>query len=707
MMKRHWLAVLTDQDLTVARVAVGNNKEMKIKQLSEYKFRETEGAKKGQISDEEFAALKNWLQRQRIPLKKLKLALSSYGLITRVIALPQMSGEDLEKIVANHIDQYFTLNVENYIIDYRILRRYRDNGKLMMDVLLAAFPKDRMANVWSLCQYLGFEPTIIDLTADCLARLYSSLESNGQPVRAKTGSEPVPSPGDLAIVSLQADKIEFVLLENGLFFLYSDQEFACQEILEKYEKAKPTEPIKPGEQEANLKIMSAASRPQEEKGQEEEEELKLYLSSYLEDEVELLSAQEAENNEIYSGDTAQEEVYAAGQAIISEEETAPRILESEDNPVSKLDEDFLNLTIEEALRREQYRGAYWQEPDSFAERDRFLNELIGLEAESAEFADAPAARDKESLGSSEQDLLASLESQELLDLLDTADSETDQWQEINQLMAISSEGGKGSQHYLEDKQAELERTEADPKDKIISFKEDPAENDLFHLDDGIFLELTRTLPQLDFSLPSEEETGAKSQDVPGKEPEMSSDEELPAEGEGLRYAALNIQQSGNDDSEFVLEDLFVPLENLTEELVISETRQNMTEPGENVLSSKIFDTLDLSETRVGWEEAETREADNDPQKELETCLEPVLATLAELLSFFAARHFGSGVSTIYLTGEYCTWPDLAEVFQENLGVQTLVGFPGGWKPQFETNSNVSASEWQKYGSLYGLALRED
>jgi type IV pilus assembly protein PilM len=37
----------------------------------------------------------------------------------------------------------------------------------------------------------------------------------------------------------------------------------------------------------------------------------------------------------------------------------------------------------------------------------------------------------------------------------------------------------------------------------------------------------------------------------------------------------------------------------------------------------------------------------------------------------------------------------------------MIGFPDGWKPKFKGNSKTMMANWQKYGDLYGLALRED
>lgn len=543
-MRKHWLAVIGNNDLTVARVAVGKKKEMKVTFLSEYRNTGTENSGDGEVLGWETAEIKRWLNRQHIPLKKLKFAISSKGLVTRVITLPQVSHHDLEKIITNHIDQYFTFNVRNYSIDYRILKKYKENERAMMNILLAAFPKARMQFIWSLCRSLGFEPSVVDLNADCLARLYSNLIENGQDYPSLGNAEGGSSPGDLAIVSFDEDKIEFVLLEKGIFFLYSDLEFHTRALLD--HQPKQEEPVFPDpDQLEREERISAAG----------DEEVRLYLSSYMDDQIELISAQDIP-----------------------------------DNPLLGSAEDIQ----QQGPDQETLLGKYFPaKPDVWGtEESPYLNDSAPIDS-------------------------------------------------------------------VKENRPELQEITPTPEEETLDF------------DDSILFELTTSLPQLDFSLAVPEKVQAKVE-----EREFTLEESLPEQGEAadkeeFKQAALGRNQKNQGFSDFMLEDLFVPFDELGENLAITVTHQDQLA--------------------------------QDPKEEWENNLEPVLSTLSELLSFFAASHFGHTVHSVYLTGNYCTLPFLAEIIQDNLGIRTKVGFPNDWQPRFEG----SADEWKKYGSLYGLALRED
>jgi type IV pilus assembly protein PilM len=106
-------------------------------------------------------------------------------------------------------------------------------------------------------------------------------------------------------------------------------------------------------------------------------------------------------------------------------------------------------------------------------------------------------------------------------------------------------------------------------------------------------------------------------------------------------------------------------------------------------------------------QAEHTDLAKQAQLQLPETFSPVLRTLAEFLSFFAMRHFGKNVDEIYLTGELAPLPYLAELFERELGISTRAGFLNDWKPSYGRKVGIPENDGIKYGSLYGLAMRED
>jgi len=246
--QKQWLAVIRGNHWIVAKVA-RRKFNLDILRLSEFRvepeseFESENGqeqlgenvlAQKEGVQEEGLlsagkntASLKEWLHKNGVPVKKLRIAVSCPGVITRMITLPLMSAQDLDRLLTEQVDQYFTLNIKDYVVDYRVLERLIEDGEMRQRVLLAALPKYQWETLWSEWENIGFKPKVVDLAADGLARLYSQLTLKGK--SGKNTAE-LETPLDLAIVELSADRVEFILLEHGVVFLYSDLEVSLDEL---------------------------------------------------------------------------------------------------------------------------------------------------------------------------------------------------------------------------------------------------------------------------------------------------------------------------------------------------------------------------------------------------------------------------------------------------------------------------------------------
>ncbi len=242
--KINWVALVQDSHWVIAKVS-RRKRTVKIHKLFEYTSEEglpenlqSQGTDEpGRFDDTSNISatsnirehLKLSLKNERVPLKKLKVAISCSGVITRIITLPILSAKELEKLLTEQVDQYFTLNVEDYLIDYRIVDRFEEDGQKRQRILLAAIPKfqwEKLSKEW---KEIGCTPKVVDLAAASLSRLYTQVGWSSQ---FSLGS-PIP---DFAIVDLSRERIEIVLLEHGVFFLYSDLEVSLKR-LEDYAKS--------------------------------------------------------------------------------------------------------------------------------------------------------------------------------------------------------------------------------------------------------------------------------------------------------------------------------------------------------------------------------------------------------------------------------------------------------------------------------------
>lgn len=222
--RKKWVAVINGNRWVMAKISRRKDK-LTIHRLAEFNSSAESIPEENEIDssesvphsdiDRQAFVLKTWLRKNKVPLKKLEIALCCPGVITRMITLPQLSEKDLEKLLTEQVDQYFTLNITDYVVDYRILEKIKEEGQERLRVLLVAIPLTQWENHWQLWERIGVNPKVTDFSADCLTRFYSQLCALGE----DNNQDPL---DDIAIVDLGPDRIEIVLLEHGVFFLYSD-----------------------------------------------------------------------------------------------------------------------------------------------------------------------------------------------------------------------------------------------------------------------------------------------------------------------------------------------------------------------------------------------------------------------------------------------------------------------------------------------------
>lgn len=280
--KGKWLALVRDEHWYIMKVARSKN-YMKIMRVADIDLSQTKvedgvsldpqltgervepEKEKSLVLEESARRLQHWLKKEKMRNKELSITFTCEGVITRIIVLPHLSRKDLNKLLTEQVDQYFSMNIEDYLVDFRILENFIEDGQPRIRVLLAAIPKEQWENFWTICQGAQLRPQVVELAADSIARVYiwSALSSKQGQKYLKRGDLGIKSKQsmltqlskvledklpaslqtkltlpknrivqkkpntqetieDMVIVSLNKGRTEIVLLENGISFLYSD-----------------------------------------------------------------------------------------------------------------------------------------------------------------------------------------------------------------------------------------------------------------------------------------------------------------------------------------------------------------------------------------------------------------------------------------------------------------------------------------------------
>ncbi|MDQ2087834.1 pilus assembly protein PilM, partial [Herbivorax sp. ANBcel31] len=134
----------------------------------------------GEISNEEaiYSVLKEEIQRKKMKANKVIFLVSSSNVITREIQLPKSTEKEVEMILKNEAQQFFPVNLKEYVYDYRVLEYISNNTGEFTNVLLVAVPVSIGEKFISLAKSLNIKLEAIDVPVNSILNIVSNIEKN-------------------------------------------------------------------------------------------------------------------------------------------------------------------------------------------------------------------------------------------------------------------------------------------------------------------------------------------------------------------------------------------------------------------------------------------------------------------------------------------------------------------------------------------------
>jgi len=106
--------------------------------------------------------------------KKVIFTLDSTAIITREVSLPYAKDEELERILAFEVEQYFPTNLDEYVIQSKKLEDFEEDGVKKSKILVAALPKLIVKTYLELANALGLEPIALDVHFNGIAKIFEN-----------------------------------------------------------------------------------------------------------------------------------------------------------------------------------------------------------------------------------------------------------------------------------------------------------------------------------------------------------------------------------------------------------------------------------------------------------------------------------------------------------------------------------------------------
>lgn len=161
----------------------------------------------GQVRDaEELAAMVTQIcTKENIKVKDIIITLDSSELLKRELVLPDTEGMNLTESISYELEEELPIDVNDYVLQPRVMEKFEQDGLKKQKVLVAALPKYLIERIFYGLQEGKYFPRILDIHSNGVEKLAKSkyigdIESDN---------------GIIAMIDLGHKNSNITIIENG------------------------------------------------------------------------------------------------------------------------------------------------------------------------------------------------------------------------------------------------------------------------------------------------------------------------------------------------------------------------------------------------------------------------------------------------------------------------------------------------------------
>lgn len=113
------------------------------------------------------------LSQNSIKVKDVVVTIDTSELIKREIVFPDVEGVDLEEAIVYEIGDHLPIDVNNYILQPRVMDHFSEDGQKKQRVLVAALPKDLVETLFFSLQEAGLRPIALDIHSNAIEKIFN------------------------------------------------------------------------------------------------------------------------------------------------------------------------------------------------------------------------------------------------------------------------------------------------------------------------------------------------------------------------------------------------------------------------------------------------------------------------------------------------------------------------------------------------------
>ncbi len=161
----------------------------------------------GRIVDESAfkSILQSTLRETKIKQKEVVVTCECQDIIKRELSVQKVDDADQMELITYEVGQYLPIDIDAYILQYKILNEFEENDVQKVRVLLGAMPKEIVKSIFDLLIDCGLTPKYLDMHSNSLDKFINLVFDSI--TLSKT----------LAFIDFGHDLIDITLFEKGEF----------------------------------------------------------------------------------------------------------------------------------------------------------------------------------------------------------------------------------------------------------------------------------------------------------------------------------------------------------------------------------------------------------------------------------------------------------------------------------------------------------
>lgn len=149
------------------------------------------------------------LHNHKIKAINTVCTLESTSIITREIDLPAVKPEQIKSMLEFEIEQYLPIQMDQYIVQYKLLETFKDKDIQKTKVLVTALPKKIAGDYLHLIESLGLKPIALDIHSNGIDKVFNGT--------IKINDVHDFSNKTIAVIDLGHTQVNITIIEKGIF----------------------------------------------------------------------------------------------------------------------------------------------------------------------------------------------------------------------------------------------------------------------------------------------------------------------------------------------------------------------------------------------------------------------------------------------------------------------------------------------------------